>query len=375
MARLFEETSLGTMTLRNRLMRSATWEGMCAEDGRPTAKLIDYNTELAKGGVGLIISGYAFVRPEGKQVPGQMGIYTDDFEEEYKKLTAGVHAGGGKIAIQLVHVGGQTDSKTAGRIPLAPSPVKVDQYAETPEELTKEGIDDIISAFGEAAKRAKDWGFDAVQLHGAHGYLINQFLSGLTNRRSDEYGGRIESRILFLLEVYQKVREAVGARFPVFIKLNGDDNQEGGFSKEEALFVAKRLSDVGIDGIEVSSGTGGSGDKGPIREKINAPEKEAYNLELALEIKAVVNCPVMTVGGFRSYEVAEKAVSLAAMDFIAFSRPLIREQDLPNRWLGGDHAAAECLSCNKCLGAGIKEGGIYCVSKKNRTGSKALITG
>ena len=365
MASLFEETSLGGMTLSNRLVRSATWEGMCTEDGRPTEKLINYNTELASGGVGLIISGYAYVRPEGKQVPGQMGIYTDDFAEDFKKLTAGVHEAGGKIAMQIVHVGGQTDTETAGRSPLAPSAVKVDQFPETPEELTKEDINDTIQAFGDAARRAKDWGFDCIQLHGAHGYLINQFLSPLTNRRSDEYGGKIESRVLFLLEVYQKVREAVGEKFPVFIKLNGDDNLDGGLSKEEALFVAKTLSDVGIGGIEVSSGTGASGDKGPIREKINQMEKEAYNLALALDIKAVVNCPVMSVGGFRSYELAEKAVSEASLDFIALSRPLIREQGLPNRWAGGDHAASGCLSCNKCLGAGLK-GGIYCVSLKTQ---------
>ena len=364
MATLFEQSAINGMILRNRLIRSATWEGMCEQDGRPTEKLINCYRNLTQGGIGLIISGYTFVRPDGKGLPGKMGIHTDDFEKEYQNLTSTVHNAGGKVAIQLVHAGGQTNSTCAGRQPLAPSSLKIDQFQEIPVELSKDEISDIVKAFGEGARRAKNWGFDGVQLHGAHGFLINQFLSPLTNRRTDEYGGSIENRSRFLLEVYRKVRESVGPNYPVFIKLNASDHLDGGLEIDDAVYAAKVLAEVSIDAIEVSAGTPASGEKAPVREKILKPEKEAYNLLLAGRIKEVVNCPVMVVGGFRSYEVAEKALKDDGMDYIAMARPLIREPDLPNRWLHGNRSPAKCISCNSCFMPGLEEGGIYCVIEK-----------
>jgi 2,4-dienoyl-CoA reductase-like NADH-dependent reductase (Old Yellow Enzyme family) len=373
MATLFEETAINGMTMRNRMVRSATWEGMCGQDGRPNEKLVNCYRELAQGGTGLIVSSYAFVRPEGRQLPGKMGIHTDDFAGDYENLARAVHDSGGKIAVQLVHAGGQTDSGNAGRQPLAPSAVRVVQFPEMPAELTKDEISDIVTAFGEGARRAKVWGFDAVQLHGAHGYLINQFLSPLTNRRTDDYGGGIEKRSRFLLEVYRKVREAVGADYPVLIKLNAADNLDGGLEIDDAVYAAKELAQAGIDAIEVSSGTPTSGKKGPVRKKINKPEKEAYNLEPARRIKDAVDCPVMVVGGFRSYGVPEKALSDGGMDYIAMSRPLIREPGLANRWLQGDRSPAKCISCNSCFMPGIQEGGIYCVAEKKEREKAASI--
>ncbi|GBE05595.1 NADH oxidase [bacterium BMS3Abin10] len=371
MAALFEETEIKGMTLRNRLVRSATWEGMCEQDGRPTEKLINCYRDLAQGGVGLIITGYTFVRPEGKGLPAKMGIHTDDFSDDFRKMTTAVHEAGGKIAVQLVHAGGQTDSATAGRQPLAPSAIKVDQFPETPAELTKDEIYDIATAFADGARRAKAWGFDAVELHGAHGYLINQFLSPLTNRRTDEYGGSIENRSRFLLQVYLKVRQTVGEDYPVLIKLNAADNLKGGLEIDDAVYAAKKLSDDGIDAIEVSAGTQSSGDESPARTQINMPEKEAYNLDLARRIKQAVSCPVMAVGGFRSYYVAEKAVSSGSVDYISMARPFIREPNLPNRWKEGDHSPAKCISCNSCFKPGLEEGGIYCVTEKKEKEKKA----
>jgi 2,4-dienoyl-CoA reductase-like NADH-dependent reductase (Old Yellow Enzyme family) len=364
MATVFDETAINGMTMSNRMIRSATWEGMCEQDGRPTEKLINCYRDLAQGGIGLIISGYTFVRPDGKQLPGKMGIHTDDFAGDYENLTSTVHNAGGKIAVQLVHAGGQTDSNNAGRQPLAPSAVQVDQFPEMPAELTKDEISEIIAAFAEGARRAKGWGFDGVQLHGAHGYLINQFLSPLTNRRTDEYGGSIENRCRFLLEVYRKVRESVGSDYPVFIKLNAADNLDGGLGVDDAVYAAKKLAEIGIDAIEVSAGTPASGEENPAREKILKPEKEAYNLPLARRIKEAVNCPVMVVGGFRSYEVAENTIRDDGMDYIAMARPLIREPALANRWLQGDRSPATCISCNSCFMPGLEEGGIYCVIEK-----------
>jgi len=364
MANLFDPITINGMTLRNRLVRSATWEGMCEQDGKPTEKVVNWYRDLAQGGVGLIITGYAFVRPEGKQLPGKMGIHTDAFAGDYEKLTGAVHDAGGKVALQIVHAGGETDTNTAGRQPLAPSAVKVDQFPEMPMELSKDEISDIVTAFGEGARRAKAWGFDAVQLHGAHGFLINQFLSPLTNLRTDEYGGSVDNRCRFLLEVYRKIRDSVSADYPVLIKLNAADHVDGGLEIDDAVYAAKKLSKAGIDAIEISTGTPASGEKGPARGKINKPEREAYNLDLARKVKAAVGCPVVVVGGFRSYEVAEKAIRDDGMDYISMARPLIREPGLPNRWTKGDRNPARCISCNKCFMAGIEEGGIYCVIEK-----------
>ena len=361
MPTLFEQTTINGMVLRNRLVRSATWEGMCDPDGRPSRRLIDFYQALARGGVGLIMTGYTFVRPDGKQLPGKMGIHTDAFGDDFMALTRTVHEAGGKIAVQLVHAGGQTDSANAGRRPFAPSALQLEQYPEVPAELTTAEIRDVVEAFGQGARRAKDWGFDGVQLHGAHGYLINQFLSPLTNHRTDEYGGKIENRCRFLLEVYQRVREAVGPDYPVMLKLNAADNLPGGLSLADALVAAEKITAAGIDAIEVSAGTPASGDESPVRANIDSAAKEAYNLSLALAIKKRVRCPVMAVGGFRSYEVAEGALRDAGLQHVSLARPLIREPDLPNRWQAGDRRPATCISCNGCFKPGIKEGGIYCV--------------
>lgn len=364
MTTIFEPGAIHHLILKNRLVRSATWEGMCDPDGRPTPKLADYYATLAAGGIGLIISGYAYVSPEGKQLPGKMGIYTDDFKDAFLQLTSAVHAAGGKIAIQLVHAGGQANPKTSGLPTVAPSAVKVDQYGEVPGELTRTDIETIINAFGDAAGRARDWGFDGVQIHGAHGYLVNQFLSPLTNRRTDDYGGSLENRTRFLREVYTKIREQVGAAYPVFIKLNAADNVAGGLTAEDGLAIAGMLSDMGMDALEISSGTPASGDMGPAREKIDSLDKEGYNLDLAKSIKAAVSCPVICVGGIRSFATAHRAIAGLGLDFVALSRPLIREPDLPAQWEKHQYGTAACISCNKCFMPGLSKGGIYCVPKK-----------
>jgi 2,4-dienoyl-CoA reductase-like NADH-dependent reductase (Old Yellow Enzyme family) len=367
MKKMFDKTTINGMTLANRFVRSATWEGMCEDNGRPRPRLASCYSDLAAGGVGLIITGYAFVRPDGKQLPGKMGIHTDAFVAEMKALAHAAHKEGGKICMQLVHAGGQTSEKTAGRRPLAPSVVRVAQFPEMPEAMTKQDIDEIVAAFGEGARRAMNFGFDAVQLHAAHGYLINQFLSPLTNRRTDIYGGPIENRSRFLLEVYQRVRSAVGPDFPVLVKLNGSDNLEGGLAINDAVYAARLLDKEKVDAIEVSGGTSASGGRVPVRTKIDSPANEAYNLDLAYEIKKAVKCPVMAVGGFRSSEVIGKAFTEKNIDYISMSRPFIREPQLIKRWQSGDLASATCISCNGCFRPGLKGEGIYCVVDKKET--------
>jgi 2,4-dienoyl-CoA reductase-like NADH-dependent reductase (Old Yellow Enzyme family) len=361
MASLFEEVVIGRIPMRNRIVRSATWEGMCERNGAPTDRVIALYEELVEGGVGLLITGYAYVRPDGKQAQGKLGIYDDSLVAALKSVPRRVHDRGGRIVAQLVHAGGQANRNVTGLPPVAPSAVSVPYYPEIPKELSPEEILEIASAFGRAAGRAKEAGFDGVQLHGAHGYLINQFLSPLTNRRTDGYGGPLGNRTRFISEVLHAVRMAVGREYPVWIKLNGEDFLPGGFSLAEACQVARTLAEEGIDAIEVSGGTAASGEKTPVRTRIDAPEKEAYHRALAREIKDRVRIPVGLVGGLRSPVTMEGILQAGDADFFSIARPLIREPGLVNRWSSGDRSTARCISCNGCFIPGFKEDGIYCV--------------
>jgi 2,4-dienoyl-CoA reductase-like NADH-dependent reductase (Old Yellow Enzyme family) len=363
MKTLFDKTTINTMELRNRFVRSAIWEGMCDENGRPGGRLAECYRELAKGGVGLIITGYTFVLRDGKQTRGSMGAQTDDFATEMRMLSSVVHAEGGKLCMQLVHTGGQARITGDGRL-LAPSAVEAPEYTGIPHEMTQKDIQEVVGAFGASAKRARDWGFDAVQIHAAHGYLINQFLSPRTNVRTDDYGGSVENRMHFLLDVYRSVRSAVGAAFPVLVKLNGSDHVDKGLSIDDAVKVASALEREGIDAIEVSSGTPASGEHLPVRKKIDTQEQEAYNLPLAVRIKQAVSCPVVVVGGFRSYDLAVRVIEKGEADYVSLARPLIREPGLVNRWKSGDCSRARCISCNGCYRPGLREGGIVCIVER-----------
>ncbi len=351
------------MKLRNRFVRSATWEGMCDEQGRPGEKLSACYRELARGQVGLIITGYAFVRLDGKQTRGSLGAQSDDFAPELKGLAAAVHDEGGKLCMQLVHTGGQARVAAGTRL-LAPSAMAAAHYAGMPSEMSQRDIDEVVNAFGESASRAKEGGFNAVQIHAAHGYLINQFLSPNTNNRTDGYGGSIENRSRFLLEVYRKVRGVVGPRFPVLVKLNGSDFLPDGLPVEDAMFAAAALDGEEIDAIEVSGGTPASGENTPVRKKIDTREQEAYNLPLAKRIKAVVKCPVMVVGGLRSFDRMQELVKQGEADYVSLARPFVREPGLIRRWQGGDTSRSRCISCNGCYRPGLREGGIYCIVEK-----------
>jgi len=360
MKTIFDKTVINGMALRNRFVRSATWEGMADENGRSTKQLADWYRDLAKGGVGLIITGYTFVRMEGRQMPGSLGAQSDDLAPEATELSRAVHDEGGKLCMQLVHCGGQARPK-AGSKNIAPSAIESPQYSTLPAEMTARDIDEVIQAFGESARRAMEWGFDAVQLHAAHGYLINQFLSPLTNRRMDQYGGSVENRRRFLMEAYRSIRSAVGPKFPVLVKLNGADYLEHALAIEDAVLAAQALEAEGIDAIEVSSGTPASKDKVPVRQKIDTREQEAYNLDLAVRVKQAVSCPVMVVGGLRSFDLISEIITSGKADYVSLARPFIREPGLVKRWQGGDMGRATCISCNGCYRPGLKGLGIACV--------------
>ena len=361
---LFDKVNIGNVQLSNRFVRSATWEGMCDESGNPTVRLADLYRELVAGGVGLIVTGYTVVHPKGRQMVGSMGAYSDGQVPSMKALVEAVHEEGGTLFSQLVHAGGQTSTRVIGEQPMAPSAVLSPFYSGTPREMTTGEIQDVIASFRQAAGRVREAGFDGVQFHGAHGYLINQFLSPLTNRRRDDFGGSREGRFRFLEEIYRAVRREVGHDYPVIIKLSASDNLDGGLEIEDAIWFAERLQEMGIDAIEVSAGTAGSGEGVPVRKGISRAAKEAYNAPYARLIKGKVTVPVILVGGLRTFSVIDDLLKEGVADLFSLSRPLIREPGLVNVWRDHPHHRATCISCNKCFRPGMREGGIYCVIDK-----------
>lgn len=345
---LFSPARLGTLTIRNRLVRSATGEGMAEPDGSVTEDLVAFYRRLAEGGVGLIVTGHTYVHPLGKASPGMVGLYGDDLIPGHRRLTDAVHRAGGLVAVQLNHAGRQTSPARIGRrTPLAPSALARPGAKFVPKEMTEEEIEETIGAFADAARRAVEAGYDAVQIHSAHGYLISEFNSPYANHRTDRWGGTPENRRRFLLEVYRRVRSAVGEGFPVFVKLNGTDFVDGGLTPEESAQIARALEAEGIDAIEVSAGFAETADL-IVRKDILEPEQEAYLLPLARTIRRAVSVPVMIVGGLRSREVMERMLAEEGMTFVSLCRPLIREPDLPRKLEEGRSRRAACISCSRC---------------------------
>lgn len=368
MTKLFETTQIKSMTLANRFVRSATWEGMADNAGFCTPKLIDMMKSLAEGGVGLIITGLAFVTREGRAAPWQVGADGDAFLPGLKEMTDAVHRADGKIALQIAHGGCYCQTQLTGREALAPSTHEAGVIPAC-REMTVAEIGQVVAAFGESAALAKKAGFDGVQIHSAHGYLLSQFLSPFFNKRKDAYGGSIENRARIVLETLQSVRKAVGDEYPVLIKINSEDFVPGGFTVDEMLLVAEQLARRGIDAIEMSGGTVyASGVFSAMRTgAFDTPEKEVFYRKAAARYKEEIGIPLMLVGGVRSFEVAEKLVSDGLTDYISLSRPLIREPALVNRWKSGDLRRATCISDNACFGPVLKGEGLHCVREPGRT--------
>jgi 2,4-dienoyl-CoA reductase-like NADH-dependent reductase (Old Yellow Enzyme family) len=340
-SKLFTPFSIRAMTLRNRMVRSATAEKVADPSGLPDKRLAATYAALAAGGVGLIITGHAFVQVGGRAHARMTGAHHDYMVESLADLAESAHDGGAAICLQMNHGGRACDPDVVAE-PVGPSPVAVRDGAPVPRELTEEGIRTIVESFGAAAGRAKDASFDAVQIHAAHGYLLSQFLSPLANVRRDRYGGSLRNRARFLAEVAEVVRTAVGKDTPVLVKLGVTDNLDGGLTLDEGAEVASWLRDFGIDAVEVS--TGG---KGAIATRVTRPEREAYLLPLAKEVRRRTDLPVILVGGLRSRAVMEQVLA-QGVDLVSLSRPLIREPDLPKRLRSGEADIAACVSCNRC---------------------------
>jgi 2,4-dienoyl-CoA reductase-like NADH-dependent reductase (Old Yellow Enzyme family) len=349
MKALFDQTQLAGMTLKNRFIRSATYDGFSDENGHMTEALFQVYENLAKGGVGTIITGLTYVSDLEESYQAQMGIYDDSFIEEYKKLTEMSHQYNARIIVQLVSLGSQASPGTVGKVMWGPSAVTDLGLNNTPQEMTAQDIRKVQQAFAEAALRAKRAGFDGVQMHVAHGYLLSKFLTPYYNRRSDGYGGTIENRARMVLETYQAIRDKVGPDYPVLIKINCDDFMDQGMAFADCKYVCHKLAEAGVSAIEISGGIPASRPgEGTIRKVTT--EQESYFKSYAAEIAQKIKVPVILVGGNRTFDSMSEILNQTDIEYFALCRPLIRESDLINRWYyNGDLSRAKCVSCTKCF--------------------------
>jgi len=345
---LFTPLKIGPLTIVNRFIRSATHESMAEKDGRMSIRHLELFRALAEGEVGLIITGHAYVERLGIASPGQTGIDEDAAVESLRRITETVHQTPSKIFLQIAHAGRQTKIRLAGGTPVAPSPVYDPVFKITPRELSSDEIRALIGRFIAAAGRAVQAGFDGVQVHVAHGYLLSSFLSPHTNRRKDEWGGSIENRVRMIVEILRGIRKEYGPGFPVIAKINATDHLPDGLILEEAIIAARILEAEGLAAVEISGGISEAG-LGSVWPGLRKEEDEGYFVGYAAAFKAALRIPVSGLGGNRTFSIMERFVREGKADFISLSRPLVREPDLVRRFRLGLTGRSECVSCNKCF--------------------------
>lgn len=345
MKKLLDETQIGNIKLKNRFIRSGTWMRSATEDGDLTNELIAGYKKLAEGKLGLVIAGYARVNKDERANNKMIGMYDDKFIEPLQEFTQMFHDNDTAIGIQLAMGGTQVDYK--GEINwdiMSPSPATITRKDSNGNEITlevsemsKEDIQNVISDFVAAAIRVKKSGFDLVQLHGAHGYFISQWMNPVKNRRTDEYG---KDRTKFLVDLYKAVRAAVGEDFPISVKLNSEEENGNHQLHDDVLNLCEKLDSLGIDMIEVSGSS-------PSRPKVKL-EGESYFSEFASKLTKRVNCKVMLTGGNKTYSNIEKVLNDTDVDYVGLSRTLVSEPDLVAKWLDDPTYKTRCVSCNHC---------------------------
>lgn len=387
---LFSPARIGTLELPGRLVKSATTETRCTDDGFVTDELIEYYEQIAQGGTPLLITGNAYFDLYSKAAPRQIGADHDDKIPGLRRLTDAVHRHGSKIFFQIYHVGRQALPGFAGRRDaVSASPVLEPSLGVRPREITRDEIRDAVQGLADAAVRGQKAGFDGVQIHGAHGYLINAFLTPHTNRRTDEYGGSLENRMRFLIEVYRAVRERVGPEYPVILKINGSDDLplRKGLDPDDMVEVARRMEAEGVDGVEISAGhyesgftfergnwkgffstltTVGIGANLPAYRRLPvrllapvldwglrriAGYREGFNLPYAKLCKQALRIPVICVGGFSRREAMEDAIERGDCDMVSVARALIADPFLYRHMKEG-RQGPRCDFCNACFAHG-----------------------
>ena len=318
MPKLLDPLSVGGLQLKNRIVMPPMANDLATTKGEVTAALIAHYARRAAG-VGLVIVEHSYVAKDGKLSLKQLGIYEDELIKGLADLAKSIRAKGTPVCIQITHAGRRANRSICGSQPVAPSAIPEGGSDEVPRELERHEIEGLVRLFGEAARRACKAGFDAVEIHGAHGFLLNQFASPLSNRRTDEYGGTFEKRIRFPLEVVEEVRKTVGSGFPLLYRLGTSDGQEGGATISECQAFARKLVEAGINLVDVSGGLVGSRPEGLV--------SQGYFLPQAEKIKQAVEVPVIGVGGIKDPEFADEAIRQKRVDLVAVGRAILLDPD------------------------------------------------
>ncbi len=342
----FNNSSIGNVMLRNSFIRSGTWMRKATEDGELTPELIAEYTKLAKGNLGMVIAGYARVDSEERANNCQIGMFDDKFIPSLREFTNIFHQNGTAIGIQLAMGGTQVHYQ--GDVTwelLSPSARTITQKNQdgieeqiAVPEMTKEQIKDVIGKFARAAVRVQESGFDMVQIHAGHGYFISQWMNPELNTRTDEYG---QDRSLFITELYEAMRLAVGDEFAIGIKLNSEEKINDDSNHQQILDLCQKLDKAGIDLIEVSGFA-------PSRNRIKSIEDESYFKSFASKLTKVVNCRTMLTGGNKTLSNIEQVKDETGVDFVGLSRPLVSEPDLVTKWINDKNYKSRCISCNHC---------------------------
>ena len=333
---------IGSMRVKNRFVVPPMGTNYGGSHGEVTQQLIDYYVARAKGGYGLIIVEVTAVDPLGKAIPFEVGLWSDEHIPGWKRLTDAVHAYGAKIIVQLHHAGRQTAAAIIGSQPVAPSALPCPLMQEIPRALSTKETWDMVGKFRDAAVRAHAAGFDGVEIHGAHGYLIAQYMSAHSNRRTDEFGGSFMGRMKFPLEIVRSVRRALGNDFPLVFRLSADEKMPGGRTIEESKVVARLMEANGINALHVSICTYGSLHWMFVPTSVPA----GFNAWSAEEIKKSVNIPVITVGRINDPYLAEDIVASGKADMVSLGRASLAEPAFPNKAFAGEtEEIAPCIAC------------------------------
>lgn len=377
---LFEETVIAGVSLKNRIFRSATHEGMGDPDGSPLEGLKKLYIRLAKGGVGAIITGYVAVQKNGKTLKNMRMFDDDSYIEAYHAINQEIRQYNVPVFNQIAHGGIQTTTGVTGMDVVAPSAFQSKVYKNRARELTESEIREIIDSFAKAVKRSKAAGFDGVQFHCAHGYLLSEFLSPYTNKRTDKWGGTTENRFRIMAEIIDKARDLVGD-YPLLVKLTTHEGHKNGIDLNEGIQLAEMFQEKGIDALEVSCGGVDDGFNtvrvpelpmeamlhffpgmnnlssfqkmvtkivAPLMIKRHKPYR-MFNVSAAKTIRKHVDFPVIVVGGIRSLSEMESILTNDASDYISLSRPLIIEPNLIKKLKEGRQDRSKCIDCAYCL--------------------------
>ncbi len=340
---LFSQGKIGPLVLKNRIVLPAMGSGMPEKDGHVSKQLIDFHVARVKGGCGLNIVENSAVS-ENTKAPHVVGLYDDRFLPGLTELAGAIKQAGGSACIQIWHAGRQTRSSLSGLPVVAPSPIPCPVNREMPKELTVEEIDGLVEDFANAALRAKTAGFDAIEVHGAHGYIITQFMSPSANIRTDDYGGSFENRVRFPVEVVTAIREKVGADFPIIFRLSVEERVAGGLTLEDSKRIAATMAEAGVDAIHISMGTYAS-----IQFVIPPVDlSPGFNVENGAKIKREINIPLITAGRINDPLVAEKILAEGKADFVSVGRGQLADPEFANKAFRGDYDdIVKCVGCNQ----------------------------